>query len=231
MRIDEGLKQKTIKTRAFKHDLYSFKTYQGAVDGSPPQKIDIEAQDDVYDKIHMFSTSTKMNKLQIAPKGAQNWSKAFSLQSAGGSITLVESLKDSREREKENGGLNVVGRMAWNPMSNMLQNKKKDSHQPKRKKYEFGVNTEHAPGIFHRSKLIILTPRFAIKNETGMAIMIAQVNTEMYDDALVKIKPSCWTFFHWADHNKPFYLTMSLSDPQLQKIQGWSGRININEVV
>ena len=40
--------------------------------------------------------------------------------------------------------------------------------------YEFGLKIENAPGIFHRSKLLVLKPHFMLRNETPYLIAVAQ---------------------------------------------------------
>jgi len=45
-----------------------------------------------------------------------------------------------------------------------LKRKRINEYYKKRRKYQFGVKTETAPGLFHRSKLIYIMPRFVVFN-------------------------------------------------------------------
>lgn len=40
-------------------------------------------------------------------------------------------------------------------------------------KFEFGMRIVNAPGIFSRSKLIVISPRYIVHNETQYSIALA----------------------------------------------------------
>jgi len=230
----ESLKIKSLKSGMRGQEGYAGRSsdFRAVVDNLKSQ-VDEEGEEDIYDKIHMFSTSRRMNKLQIALRDTKNWSKPFSLQSASGSVHLIESLKDSKERDKDkNSGFRLLGRVSntWNNVAKYLKKKPQKEQLNKRKKYEFGVRTEVAPGLFHRSRLIILTPRFAIKNESGQNLMLAQYENVIQDESIMRLKHNAWGFFHWTDSKKPNNVVMSLSDSLLQKPYAWSGRFKIDQV-
>ncbi len=191
-----------------------------------------EEESDYLNRIHMFSTSKKMNKIQISLRETKNWSKPFSLESADGVVDLIESARDNKEKLKAKPNKRLIGKFS-DTISNVamiLQKKPKRESTNKRKKYEFSVRTKTAPGVFHRSKLIIFTPRFAIKNECDQFIMIAQYDTDIADESILKIKQGTWEFFHWPDHKKSPHVVMSLSDALTLKPYSWSGRFKIDQV-
>jgi len=230
----ESLKSKSLKSGMRSQDPNAVASHsEFRVTDNFKSQVDEEGEEDIYEKIHMFSTSRRMNKLQISLRDTKNWSKPFSLQSASGSVHLIESLKDSKERDKDkNSGFRLLGRVSntWNNVAKYLKKKPQKEQLNKRKKYEFGVRTEVAPGIFHRSRLIILTPRFAIKNESGQNLMLAQSENIILDESIMRLKHNAWGFFHWADSKKPNNVVMSLSDSLLQKPYAWSGRFKIDQV-
>ena len=192
----------------------------------------IEEDTEFLNKIHMFSTSKKMNKIQISLKDTKHWSKPFSLESADGVVDIIESARDHKDKQRAKPNKRFIGKFS-DTISNVamiLQKKPKRESTNKRKKYEFSVRTQTAPGLFHRSKLIIFTPRFAIKNECDQFILLAQYDNDIVDENIVKIKQNTWEFFHWPDYKKPPHVVMSLSDALTLKPYSWSGRFKIDQV-
>lgn len=61
----------------------------------------------------------------------------------------------------------------------------------------------NGPGSFHRSKMITITPRFIVHNETIYNIAMAQVDTEYKDNNLLRLKPMDWKYFSWSNIKKP----------------------------
>lgn len=77
-------------------------------------------------------------------------------------------------------------------------------------KFEFGMKVTSAPGIFYRSKLITITPRFIVHNETSNPIVMAQCETEYHEINLLRLKPGDWKYFYWSNIKKPYYAMISL---------------------
>ena len=176
---------------------------------------------DEFHKIHMFATLKKMKQLKVSLNKAK-WSDPFSLQNSDNSLTLSESRKDRVISKSRNVGEYIE------KLGDMLQNKKKE--QQRRKKYEFAIKTMMASGVFSRSKLIVITPRFAIKNESDQSFLLAQAETEQFDENMTKLKPNSWEYFHWTNFHKPLITILSLTDPLTWKPCHWSGRFKIDQV-
>ena len=87
-----------------------------------------------------------------------------------------------------------------------------------------------APGIFHRSKLITISPRYMIHNETKMALALAQADTEYQEENLLRVKPGEWRSFYWCDVKKRDFVTISYYEQSTGHITGWSGLFKINNV-
>jgi hypothetical protein len=179
----------------------------------------------------MFSTSQKMSRLQIALEDAKTWSKPFSLETSDCTVDLIESFKDAnKEKPKRNYVVKNFSK-AINSMAKLIRNRKGESNNKKRK-YEFAARTIAGTGVFHHSKIILITPRYTIRNETDQTILFTQYDgspNAVYDDSAIKIKPMEWQYFHWPDSKKPPYVIMARLDPTL-KTPTWSGRFKIESV-
>lgn len=66
-----------------------------------------------------------------------------------------------------------------------------------------------APGIFFRSKLIILSPRYMVHNETKLFIALAQADAEFQEEYILRVKPGEWKSFYWPESKKRDNVIMS----------------------
>ena len=86
-----------------------------------------------------------------------------------------------------------------------------------RKKYEFCIHIESASGVYNHSKLIIVAPRYVIKNSTEYLIALGQANT-IKENNLIKeenityLEKNESVNFNWTDHKKEEYMIMALCD-------------------
>ncbi|KAK3275586.1 hypothetical protein CYMTET_16293 [Cymbomonas tetramitiformis] len=92
-----------------------------------------------------------------------------------------------------------------------------------RRQYEFGVEVRLAPGAFSRTKVVTLSPRFLIKNESGQPCWYAQRGC--YDTARL-LQAGSHSSFHWADHTKRFEIQVK---PGIDVAYQWSGSFRIDE--
>jgi len=176
-----------------------------------------------------LSTSSKMKAIQIALKDSlKQWSKPCPLQTTEEVLTVVEASSDrdnlQQDRNKDNGNDNLI-----NNFLNITKKRQQIVKQA-RKKYQFGVRILPAPQPFYRSKLIVFTPRYVIKNECDNLIAIAQYDTEHSEDDIIRIRKDQWQEFHWTDHKKKEYLVLSLCNKVTGNGYGWSGRFKIDKV-
>lgn len=184
----------------------------------------------------MFSPRKRAAKLQISLNG-QVWSKSFGLQSADGTLSLLESQDDLKKKQREQNMkyylklIQAGGKLMakFTKLRNVIvkRHKGKDLN---RKKREFSIRTHNGVGIYSRSKIITFTPRFAFKNETDHFLLIKQEVVEDCDENRVKLKPNSWAHFHWNDYHHTTGVHMSITDANFAKPYGWSGMFKIDEV-
>ena len=196
---------------------------------NPNIKDRVKKELEVYKKIHMFSTSKKMKAIQIALQDSLKiWSKPCPLQTTEDVLSVVEAPMDRVVQQNRNNT-----NKTYDNMLNTILNKTMNRHnytKQARKKYQFGVKILPAPDPFFRSKLIVFTPRYMIKNESDNLIAIAQYDTEHSEDDIIRIRKDQWHEFHWTDHKKKEYLVMSLCNKVTGNVYGWSGRFKIDKV-
>jgi hypothetical protein len=185
--------------------------------------------------IHMFSPIKKVGKLQIS-LNKQAWSNPFSLQSADGTLALLESNQElkKKQQERDKTYLNQFVRAGRQLVARFRRAFLKRNQRRKdisRKKFEFSVRIENGTGIFWRSKIVTFTPRFSFKNETNYPILIKQASVGDDDDYRLKLKPKAWDHFHWSDATSCKGVQMCITDPNFSKINGWSGGFLIDEVI
>lgn len=184
--------------------------------------------------IHMFSPTKKVGKLQIS-LNEHIWSKPFSLQSADGTLSLLESFQEikKKQQERNNAYLNQfyrAGKQLVARFKGVFLKRNQRRRDISRKKYEFSVKIENGTGIFWRSKIVTFTPRFCFKNETSYPLLVKQWSVEDDDDYRLKLKPKAWDHFHWSDATNCSGVQMSITDPNFSKCTAWSGRFRIDEV-
>ncbi|EAR98069.2 PH domain protein, putative (macronuclear) [Tetrahymena thermophila SB210] len=133
-------------------------------------------------QLRMFSTSKTMNKIQIG---------------------LCP--KGRKDRDSANWSQPISLQAADGIF--IIQDKKSDY----RNQFEFGITIESAPGFWSRSKIICITPRYMIRNESSYDIILKQ-NKSNYKDVLKECcqlegkyensKVSVKTFY-WSDYKLP----------------------------
>ncbi|CAD8085165.1 unnamed protein product [Paramecium sonneborni] len=187
------------------------------------QKKEIE-QHSQYHNLHQFATSTNMNKIQVAigqindqyqVQEISKWSNPVSLQNSN--VLEVVGRTDILKKDHEQLQLN---------------NGKKRTSADAKGKFEFGMAITSGPGSFHRSKLITITPRFIVHNETQENIAMAQVDTEYRDNNLSRLKPGDWKYFSWSNIKKPALAMISFYQESTGLISGWSGyfKLQVQEI-
>ncbi|CAK73960.1 unnamed protein product (macronuclear) [Paramecium tetraurelia] len=193
------------------------KTYQ-----KNKQKKEIE-QHSQYHNLHQFATSTNMNKIQVAIgqlndqqlQDISKWSNPVSLQNSN----VLEIIGSTEILKKDHEQLQPKDR-------------KKRTSADAKGKFEFGMAITSGPGSFHRSKLITITPRFIVHNETQYNIAMAQVDTEYRDNNLLRLKPGDWKYFSWSNIKKPALAMISFYQESTGLISGWSGyfKLQVQEI-
>lgn len=245
-------------------------------------------------KMHMFSTSKNMSKLQIALNkagGAKKarklqWSRPLSLKASEGQIVLIESFLDvmlkapgsqaphqslqlpaaqgrreARAAEPKYLGAQLspgpqggAERLEWKASSGVRkgesgakqqQSKAQREHfqqrQSARKKYVFGYKIEGCRGFYGKSKLIVISPRFIIRNDIASEsslrqqsscdyIAVAQFETEHVEENIFRIEPGQSEHFYWCDYRKKEHVVMSFYDKSTGNIVGWSKKFRIDKV-
>lgn len=199
-----------------------------------------DARQELEIECHMFSPTKKISKVQVS-LNRFIWSKPLSLQSSSGMVTLIESKEEMKRKQQERAGVRYLGafaKMGGKLLKQIKAIKKiiekrslqQTRREGERKKFEFSVRTQNGLGIFSRSKLLIISPRFAIKNETEMFLVVKQdIALDIFENK-VKLKPHSWSHFHWSNHNLTEAVNMSISDANFLRSYGWSGRFRIDEV-
>ncbi|CAD8180234.1 unnamed protein product [Paramecium pentaurelia] len=195
------------------------KTYQ-----KNKQKKEIE-QHSQYHNLHQFATSTNMNKIQVAigqlndqQQGVSEiskWSNPVSLQNSN----VIEIIGSTEILKKDHEQL-------------QSKDRKKRTSADAKGKFEFGMAIASGPGSFHRSKLITITPRFIVHNETQYNIAMVQVDTEYRDNNLLRLKPGDWKYFSWSNIKKPALAMISFYQESTGLISGWSGyfKLQVQEI-
>ncbi|KAL4465070.1 hypothetical protein ABPG72_009448 [Tetrahymena utriculariae] len=133
-------------------------------------------------QLRMFSTSKTMNKIQIG---------------------LCP--KGRKDRDSANWSQPISLQAADGIF--IIQDKKSDY----RNQFEFGITIESAPGFWSRSKIICITPRYMIRNESSYDIILKQNKCNIkdaykdccqlegkYENSKVSVKA-----FYWQDYKLP----------------------------
>lgn len=83
-----------------------------------------------------------------------------------------------------------------------------------RRKLDFGIKIESCPEFYSRSKIIVITPRFVIRNDSvhNNHIAIVQEETEFSEENIMRLKPKSSIHFFWRDKRKKDHVRMSFYD-------------------
>ncbi|CAI6006663.1 unnamed protein product, partial [Closterium sp. NIES-64] len=77
---------------------------------------------------------------------------------------------------------------------------------PTLRRFEFGVEVRLAPSLCEGTKLVIISPRFMVSNQTGQPMQIAQIGTSTARVLADKVRQP----FHWDDEKLGTYLVARL---------------------
>eukprot|EP00850_Spirogloea_muscicola_P001736 SM000006S19501 [mRNA] locus=s6:1093208:1119415:+ [translate_table: standard] len=99
---------------------------------------------------------------------------------------------------------------------------KKSQQTQVSKRYEFGVEISLAPSPFHRTKVVTITPRFVLKNRTGMPLLFKQVSAQV-EQVLAN---EATVAYHWDSDKGEESLCIKPTDGDSWD---WSGAFDIDK--
>eukprot|EP00850_Spirogloea_muscicola_P012926 SM000085S23276 [mRNA] locus=s85:540482:567052:+ [translate_table: standard] len=99
---------------------------------------------------------------------------------------------------------------------------KKSQQTQTSKRYEFGVEISLAPSPFHRTKVVTITPRFVLKNRTGMPLLFKQASTQV-EQVLAN---EATVAYHWDSDKGEESLCIKPTDGDSWD---WSGAFDIDK--
>lgn len=190
---------------------------------------------------YMYAPSKKTTQLLIS-LNKKDWSTPLNLHKSQGSLSVLELSGQRKKISMLHKALSTVKRYTWDVFEKITNKvlRRADRTGDKRgyydwqgnekKMYEFSVTTKSGVGLFSRSRLLIFSPRFAVKNETNLFIMMKQDIALDIDENRLKLRPNSWGHFDWANSVLTEAVLLSITDANFLTVNGWSGRFRIDQV-
>ncbi|CAI5464912.1 unnamed protein product [Closterium sp. Yama58-4] len=147
-----------------------------------------------------------------------HWSKSISIDSVGikGSVAVAGPASTASQHHHHASDHALMRQQTTEEWENVVQLEAPAgarSHRstamspfPALRRFEFGVEVRLAPSLCEGTKLVIISPRFMVSNQTGQPMQIAQIGTTTARVLADKMRQP----FHWDDEKLGTYLVARL---------------------
>ncbi|CAI5470243.1 unnamed protein product [Closterium sp. Yama58-4] len=147
-----------------------------------------------------------------------HWSKSISIDSVGikGSVAVAGPASTASQHHHHTSDHALMRQQTTEEWENVVQLEAPAGTPSRRttamspfpalRRFEFGVEVRLAPSLCEGTKLVIISPRFMVSNQTGQAMQIAQIGTTTARVLADKMRQP----FHWDDEKLGTYLVARL---------------------